>query len=182
MVQDSTEVLKYPIPNDGTLEPPAEWAELRGKCPVAHVTFPSGDAARLLTRYEDVKELLADPRFTRGTGQDAASVTEGDHDPLNNSEMAMAIPQEGEGHLAWRRQLNKWFTAKQMARLRPRIAEVAERLIDEMTAKGAKVNAKPDVDAFRKVVQPVYAKAREKYGADVDAFLKDAEAVRAAVK
>lgn len=56
------------------------------------------------------------------------------------------------------------------------------RQLAEMTAKGAKVNAKPDVDAFRKAVQPVYAKAREKYGADVDAFLKDAEAVRAAVK
>ncbi|MFG3338304.1 cytochrome P450 [Glycomyces sp. NPDC048151] len=145
MVHESTEVLKYPIPNDGVLEPPAEWSELRGKCPVAHVTFPSGDAARLLTRYEDVKELLADTRFTRGTGQDAASVTEGEHDPLNNSEMAMAIPQEGEGHLAWRRQLNKWFTAKQMARLRPRIAEVAERLIDEMIAKGAPADIKGDL-------------------------------------
>jgi cytochrome P450 len=145
MVQDGTEVLKYPISNEGTLEPPGEWAELRGRCPVAHVTFPSGDAARLLTRYEDVKGLLADPRFGRGTGQDAASVTEGEHDPLNNSEMAMAIPQEGEGHLAWRRQLNKWFTAKQMARLRPRITEVAERLIDEMTAKGAPADLKADL-------------------------------------
>jgi cytochrome P450 len=145
MVQDSTDVLKYPIPNEGTLEPPAEWAELRGKCPVAHVTFPSGDPARLLTRYDDVKTLLADPRFGRGTGQDAASVTEGDHDPLNNSEMAMAIPQDGEGHLAWRRHLNKWFTAKQMARLRPRITEVAERLVDEMIAKGAPADLKGDL-------------------------------------
>ncbi len=52
----------------------------------------------------------------------------------------------------------------------------------EMTAKGAKVNARPDVAAFRQAVQPVYAKAREKYGADVDVFLKDAEAVRKAVR
>ena len=54
--------------------------------------------------------------------------------------------------------------------------------LKEMASKGAKINAKPDVPAFRKAVQPVYAKAREKYGADVDAFLKDAEAVRTAVK
>ena len=54
--------------------------------------------------------------------------------------------------------------------------------LKEMAAKGAKVNARPDVDAFRKAVQPVYAKARDKYGADVDAFLKDAEMVRASVK
>lgn len=52
----------------------------------------------------------------------------------------------------------------------------------EMTAKGAKVNAKPDVAAFRKAVEGVYAKAREKYGSDVDTFLKDAEAVRKATK
>jgi TRAP-type transport system periplasmic protein len=54
--------------------------------------------------------------------------------------------------------------------------------LKEMAAKGAKINNKPNVAAFRTAVVPVYAKAREKYGADVDAFLKDAEAVRAAVK
>jgi TRAP-type transport system periplasmic protein len=54
--------------------------------------------------------------------------------------------------------------------------------LKEMAAKGAKINAKPNVAAFRSAVQPVYAKARDKYGADVDTFLKDAERVRAAVK
>lgn len=54
--------------------------------------------------------------------------------------------------------------------------------LKEMASKGAKINAKPNVDAFRSAVQPVYAKAREKYGADVDAFLKDAEMVRKSVK
>jgi TRAP-type transport system periplasmic protein len=54
--------------------------------------------------------------------------------------------------------------------------------LKEMIAKGAKVNATPNTAAFRTAVQPVYAQAREKYGADVDAFLKDAEAVRASVK
>ena len=54
--------------------------------------------------------------------------------------------------------------------------------LKEMAAKGAKINARPDVAAFRAAVQPVYGKAREKYGADVDAFLKDAEMVRATVK
>jgi tripartite ATP-independent transporter DctP family solute receptor len=54
--------------------------------------------------------------------------------------------------------------------------------LKEMAAKGAKVNARPNVTAFRTAVQPVYAKAREKYGADVDVFLKEAAAVRASVK
>ncbi len=54
--------------------------------------------------------------------------------------------------------------------------------LKEMASKGAKINASPNVAAFRAAVQPVYTKAREKYGADVDAFLKDAEAVRTALK
>jgi TRAP-type transport system periplasmic protein len=54
--------------------------------------------------------------------------------------------------------------------------------LKEMAAKGAKINATPNLAAFRAAVQPVYGKAREKYGADVDALLKDATAVRAAVK
>ncbi len=54
--------------------------------------------------------------------------------------------------------------------------------LKEMASKGAKINEKPNLAAFRTAVQPVYAKAREKYGADVDAFLKDAEAIRKSVK
>ena len=55
-----------------------------------------------------------------------------------------------------------------------------ERQIADMTAKGAKV-ARPALAPFRDSVKPAYAKAKEKYGADVDAFLADAEAVRKAV-
>jgi tripartite ATP-independent transporter DctP family solute receptor len=57
-----------------------------------------------------------------------------------------------------------------------------EKLLSDMAAKGAKINRKPDVEAFRRSVEPVYAKAREKYGADVDQVLVEAAAVRKAVK
>ncbi|WP_335991175.1 cytochrome P450 [Glycomyces sp. MUSA5-2] len=128
--------LQYPIPNDAVLDPPAEWAELRGKCPVAHVTFASGDPATLLTRYEDVKATLADPRFTRTSAEgDSARVSEESGGVLD-SQMASVLPQHGEAHLKWRRTLNKWFTAKRMAALRPGITAMADRLVDEMTAQG----------------------------------------------
>jgi len=57
-----------------------------------------------------------------------------------------------------------------------------EKLLADMAAKGAKINRKPNTEAFRKSVEPVYAKAREKYGTDVDAVLAEAAAVRKAVK
>ena len=49
-----------------------------------------------------------------------------------------------------------------------------------MTAKGAKV-ARPNLGTLARRVKPVYVQAKEKYGADVDAILADAEAVRKAV-
>ncbi len=55
-----------------------------------------------------------------------------------------------------------------------------DRQLAEMTAKGAKV-ARPNLALFRDAVKPVYAKAKEKYGADVDQFVADAEAVRKAL-
>ena len=57
-----------------------------------------------------------------------------------------------------------------------------EKLLADMAAKGAKINRTPNTEAFRKSVEPVYAQAREKYGADVDAVLAEAAAVRKAVK
>jgi hypothetical protein len=49
-----------------------------------------------------------------------------------------------------------------------------------MTAKGAKV-ARPPLEPFRKSVQPAYTKAKEKYGADVDQVLAEAERIRRAL-
>ena len=49
-----------------------------------------------------------------------------------------------------------------------------------MVAKGAKVS-RPSLAPFQKAVEPVYAKAREKYGADLDAILADAQAIRKAL-
>jgi TRAP-type transport system periplasmic protein len=57
-----------------------------------------------------------------------------------------------------------------------------ELLLAAMQGKGAVINRKPNTPAFRKAVEPVYAKAREKYGADVDQVLAETAAIRKAVK
>jgi cytochrome P450 len=137
-VADSESVLDYPIPNPTALEPPPEWARLRRECPVAKIRLPSGDEATLLTRYADVKQVLADPRFTRqlDTRAGAARVAANESGGVFNSSMASVIPQAGPGHRRWRTKVGRWFTAKRMAALRPRISAMAEQLIDEMVERG----------------------------------------------
>jgi TRAP-type C4-dicarboxylate transport system substrate-binding protein len=56
-----------------------------------------------------------------------------------------------------------------------------ERQLKEMSSKGAKI-ARPDIGPWRVAVQPAYAKAKEKYGTDVDGIMADAEAIRKVVK
>jgi TRAP-type C4-dicarboxylate transport system substrate-binding protein len=65
---------------------------------------------------------------------------------------------------------------------REMIASNDDNQLKQMTARGAKVNAKPDMAAFRQAVKPAYEKAREKYGADVDKVLAEAEAIRKTTK
>jgi len=138
------QVLSYPIPNPAALEPPVEWAELRRQCPVARVRLASGDEASLLTRYEDVKQVLSDRRFGRGTeAADAARVSE--TGGVFNSAMAQSLPQTGEAHQRWRRMVNKWFTAKRMAALRPGIEAMAEKLVDDMVERGHPADLKASV-------------------------------------
>jgi TRAP-type transport system periplasmic protein len=65
--------------------------------------------------------------------------------------------------------------------IRREIKSGQERQIAEMQSRGAKI-ASPNLAPFRAAVQPAYAKAKEKYGADVDAILADADVVRKATK
>lgn len=136
--------LNYPISNDAALDPPQEWAELRAECPVARVTLPSGDHASLLSRYQDVKEALADPRFTRSlTAPDAARISESGG--AFNSSTSKSIPHTGDAHLRWRRMVSKWFTAKRMNSLRPEIEAMADQLIDGMIERDQPADLKSNL-------------------------------------
>lgn len=138
-----TEPVSYPIAAPVLLEPPREWAELREKCPVARVTLPSGDEAALLTRYEDVKLALSDPRLSREglASPDAARVAAGDSEGIFSSPMARTL--NAEGHERWRRMVGKWFTAKRMTSLRPKMEEMADRLVDAMLDHGQPADLVP---------------------------------------
>jgi len=56
-----------------------------------------------------------------------------------------------------------------------RAAEEAQ--LKDMESKGAKIG-RPNLAPFRESVQPAYVKAKEKYGADVETVLGEADAVR----
>jgi nocardicin N-oxygenase len=62
----STPLPVYPAPKDDPALPTGMvYTEQRSKEPVSRVALPSGHQAWLVSRYEDVRMVLADQRFSR---------------------------------------------------------------------------------------------------------------------
>lgn len=118
----------YPPHRPSAVEVPPVYGELRAECPVAHVALPSGDKGFLVSRYEDVRTVLGDPRFSRAATvhPDAPKLT--------------AVPFEAGGlftmdppeHTRLRALAAAEFTPRRVRELRPRIQDLTNQLLDAM--------------------------------------------------
>ncbi|MGW1019244.1 cytochrome P450 [Streptomyces niveus] len=121
-------VLDYPFHRPSAVEVPPVYEELRGKCPVAHVRLPTGDEGYVVTRYDDVRTVLADARFSRAAtiSPDAPQLTP--TPPVPGSLFTTDAPE----HTRLRRLVSREFTARRVQNMRPRIQELTDGLLDEM--------------------------------------------------
>ena len=121
---------------------------------------------------------------TEGDADGEAELHEQRRDPCSGArlENSRALGHRALGQEAEADRLAVTKAAKEAAAFsRQEIRANDDRQLKEMADKGAKI-AKPNLEPFRQAVQPAYAKAREKFGAEnVNAILKDAEAVRKAL-
>lgn len=117
------------------LDPAQELGEVRASPGLRTVPNVFGVPVHLVTRYHDVKVVLSDHvRFS--TAHPAGFVMPGAPplsadqaiDPRAGNLLALDPP----AHHRLRRMLTGEFTTRRMTRLRPRIAEIVERQLDEM--------------------------------------------------
>lgn len=113
-------------------DPLGFFAQLRESRPVAPVRMPDYGPAWIVTRYEDVRAVLTDPRLARdvhrwpGGGRSRPSEATGVY-----AHMLHADPPD---HTRMRRLVQKAFTPRRAA-LRPRAEEIAAELLEEMAAR-----------------------------------------------
>lgn len=114
-------------------DPPAEFRGLRADEPISRVRLWDGKIAWLVTRFDDVREVLADPRFSADmtnpgfpSHSAGVSVTRQKHPTFLN----MDDPE----HARHRRMLTRDFMIKRVEGLRPRIQRHVDELLDEFTA------------------------------------------------
>ena len=124
----------YPLPRRLPDEPPPELAELRADTPVVQVDVPALGPAWLVTRYEEVRQVISDPRFgPLFPGVRRESDPDGpDGDTSDPSDFLFV--KDGAEHARLRRLVSGVFTARQVAGLRDRVVQLAVELVDRMAA------------------------------------------------
>ncbi|MFJ3902954.1 cytochrome P450 [Streptomyces sp. NPDC090025] len=125
------EPLAYPFWTTEGLGLPEEYRPLRDRPPV-RVRFPYGDDAWLVTRYEDVRAVLSDPRFSLAEAVRRDQPRIGPMPRAGGGLIALDAPR----HTQLRVLLAKEFTARRIERLRGHIRQVADGLLDRMLAAG----------------------------------------------
>jgi cytochrome P450 len=124
-----------PFRHERALDPDPLLRELRDESPVSRITMPYGTGwAWLVTRYEDVRAVVSDHRFSRalGVGRDLPRLTP---EPIAQPDaINLMDPPE---HTRLRRLLAHGFTAARIARMTPGIQATVDRLVEGVAAHGA---------------------------------------------
>ena len=115
------------------------YAELRSEAPVYRATLPDGRGVWLVTRYEDVVAVLKDERFVKDwrkamTPEQLAQIT-----PIPEAMRPLSenmLDKDPPDHERLRRLVSKAFTPRLIERVRPRVQEIADALLDAVEEGG----------------------------------------------
>jgi cytochrome P450 len=116
-------------------DPQKYFTRLRDRRPVAPVDLPGGRREWLVTRYEDVRSALADPRLAKDPRRRYPGWEPGPMQAMFNLHMLNLDPPD---HTRLRRLVQKAFTQGRVAALRPRVTEIAGTLLDATEAMAGK--------------------------------------------
>ncbi|MGW7820801.1 cytochrome P450 family protein [Streptomyces puniciscabiei] len=121
---------------DGLITQPYDvYRRLRDTAPVQRITGPDGAPAWLVTRYEDVRAALADPRLSLDKRHAAPGTYKGFSLPpaLDANLLNMDPPD----HTRIRRLAGRAFTPRRIQQLREPVRRTADRLLDALGAHGS---------------------------------------------
>jgi cytochrome P450 len=123
--------------------------KLRGAGPVREVVWAHGARVWLVTRYEEIRALVNDPRISKDGRRINELFALHSGLPVQQDEPASVgfdqdlsthvLNSDPPRHTRLRGLVSKAFTLRQVERLRPRVEEVADKLLDAMAGK-------PDVE------------------------------------
>ncbi|MFD6244560.1 cytochrome P450 [Streptomyces roseolus] len=128
-------------------DPPAELLDARRHGPISRYTHPGGKPGWLVTGYELVRSVLADPRFS--SRKDLMNVVDFELPPAPPGEFLLMDDPE---HSRYRKPLVGRFTVRRMRMLTERIEQITAECLDAMEAAGTSADL---VTAFAKPIPTI---------------------------
>lgn len=114
-------------------DPHPVYARLRARGPVHRVRLPAPDAHQetwLVVGYEEARAALADPRLAKDTTKIGMTFLD---EELIGKYLLLADPPQ---HTRLRGLITRAFTMRRVEKLRPRIQEITDALLDAMLPQG----------------------------------------------
>ncbi|WP_269857560.1 cytochrome P450 [Streptomyces sp. RPT161] len=131
----SAELPAYPMPRAAAcpFDPPPTLRTLQGQTPIGRARLWNGSTPWVVTRYEDVRALLADPRISADSTHPHyphQSAGAAERRKQSRTFLAMDDPE----HARLRRMVTATFSIKRVEALRPAIQKIVDDLIDKLLA------------------------------------------------
>lgn len=126
---------QLPFEQPDPLQAPPELRALQAQGPVHPVRTATGDPAWLVTGYQEVRQLLDDPRLGRSHPDPNRAARTGESalfgGPLGDFET------EAADHARMRSLIQPHFTPRRIRALRPRVEALTTALLDEVARRGS---------------------------------------------
>ncbi|MBT2793541.1 cytochrome P450 [Paraburkholderia strydomiana] len=134
----------FPMPRQCPFLPPQEYKEFQKEAGPIQVQMWDGTSAWLCTRYDDVRAVLGDNRFSGNPsvpGFPSLSAARNAVLDLEPAFIRMDPPEHGH----FRRMLTKEFMIKRVSAMRPKIETIFNGLLEEVIRKGPPANLVEDL-------------------------------------
>jgi cytochrome P450 len=113
-------------------DPPPMYEEARRSAPVTRVRLWDGSSCWLVTRYEDVRSVLSDPRYSADLSRPGFPfLTAARLGTAGDSQTFIRMDDPEHGRL--RRMLTGDFMLRRIEALRPKVEQITQDLLDRMT-------------------------------------------------
>jgi cytochrome P450 len=116
-------------------DPHQIYEQLRLDGPIRPVVLPTGGTGWLVTRYDDVRRLLGDPRLSKGGVVSPIGYLVDLPDDIQQGLTRHMLTADPPDHTRLRRLVTAGFTTRRIEALRPRVQEIADELLDEMAGR-----------------------------------------------
>jgi len=120
-------------------DPHPTYRQLRERGPVCQVRAPNGLDLWLVTRYEEARAALSDPRLSKDPRHAADAFARCGFPTFLKETAALArhmLNADPPDHTRLRRLVTKAFTRRRIEELRPRVQQITDELLDTLVSRG----------------------------------------------